>query len=193
MTTFTKYEDFIPHIFDELPQCPDSVMLRGIQSGVRKFAMDTEVFRETRTLDVVSGQTQYTILPQSESQNMRFLSVKIEDSEVEFDVDSSLESITLKDTPVENITDGMVVITVIKPTENATTADPTILSQYSDAIKAVSKYILHKSWGKNWSSIERANFDLREYLSLINTLKVEKVNEYKRRTNFIGAGRNTIR
>lgn len=183
---FKTYQDFYPYI--DVPDISDGEKLRNIQKAFRKFARDTEIFKEEITLDLEAGETDYYIVPLSDSSILRVVSVTangVEQSAAEFSLAADQSTLVFETAPIESVTDGLVVEIIILPDFDAEKQDESIMNTWAEAIISLTKYMIYKQSNKSYYNPNEEMVALGEYQEYYQMITHESVNSYISRSNVI--------
>lgn len=175
--SFKEFEDFIPEITDTVIEASDEDIVRCIQRAMRKIAFDTEYFFADYVVNIVAGQTEYTIYPQYDAKNYRVKSIELQGNGVNnnlYSLSQDGNTVTLVNIPPENITGGLEIKTALLPRLDCTVLDREQLDAWPEAVISLTKYLLHKQPNKPWSNSMEAQIQEEEYDSIVELMSQDR-------------------
>jgi hypothetical protein len=186
MDTIQKLADLYVLMYDELPGIDTYTLDQHLQQACRKFADDTEAFRETlAAIDIVAEQVDYTLTPSWDCRIKKILGVWLRSSTDVTNDDEGVQqaedyykfvrpnTLTLADDiePTTAVTDGLIVEVVLVPeiTQSGTNVvSIEFLNDYAEAIMSRAFYTLEMMRGRKWTDIQRADkFHGPNYLTAV--------------------------
>ena len=149
-------EDLIPRMTPELPGALKNAIIVELQKAARIFCEQTDAWRETvNDIDVVADQAEYSIPVVGDAFIHKILFVKIREVDSQsFDNISEMpwQSYELEEDekivfnegyiPTKNITDGMQIRVVKRPSFNAFELTDAFMDRYAEGIMAHAKATL---------------------------------------------------
>jgi len=163
---FGFYESYYPYITDTIVEASPDDILRAMQMAMRVYAVDTELFNEDYTLDLVEGQTIYELDSIYDAKNYRITSLSVNGTDLantQYSLSLSGRLLTLIDVAIENVTDGLLVSAVIKPDLTCIELDEDQMGVWAEAVISITKMTLHAQPRKPWSDPVEAAFQREEY------------------------------
>lgn len=160
------YESYYGYITDTIVEADEDDILRAMQMAMRIYAVDTEVFNEEFTLDLVSGQTTYTLDSIYDAKVYRISTVEVDGTEIantQFSISESGRILTLTEEPSDSVTDGLVVNAIIKPDLTCIELDEDQMETWAEAFIHLTKMTLHAQPKKPWSDPVEASYHRDEY------------------------------
>lgn len=190
----TAYSTLYALLRLELPRCPNTIILQGLQKAAREFCRETESWVETlASIDIEEEERFYALTTTFTATIVRIKELRINSENgvteglegavqnpelyefapatLKVELDRSIE-------PVEDITDALDVKIIIMPTMAATTIEQWFLSRYTESIVAWAFWSLMMMPNKRWTNATRAEFYLHEYNKGINKAGTENLLEY---------------
>jgi len=161
MASFAKFSAFYPYVIDTIIEASADDVLRATQLAVRQFATDTEWFNETYTVDLVAGQTTYSIESNYDARNLRVLSITINGqapTSTDYALAGNGRTVTLTNAPADNVTDGLVLTCVTMPDLDCDELDEDQMESMPEAIISLTKHILYRMPRKPWSDPIQSQF-----------------------------------
>jgi len=177
-TSFGQFEAFIPYINDTIVEANDQDIIRAMQMSMREITVDTEMFSETYTLDLVEGQTDYIAESIYSAKNYRVISIVSNGatlSNAQYSMSTSGRIIRLTTAAEDSVVGGLVIRTVIKPDLTCVELEEDQMELWPEAIFALTKKNLHAQPRKPWSDPLEASYqaDIYEgYVELISQGKI---------------------
>ena len=174
------YESFYPFITDTIVEASPDDILRAMQMSMRAFAVDTEFLKEEYTLNLVEGQTVYELDSTYEAKNYRVLDITVNGGAIsngQYTLSLSGRLLTLTDTPIENVTDGLVVNTVIRPDLTCDELDEDQMEAWAEAIISITKMTLHAQPRKPWSDPVEAGYQREEYDGYVELISQQNITQ----------------
>jgi len=176
-----QYTDMLPYVVNDLPGCPQPVIVQSLQQAGRKFCVDTEALREELTIDVVEDQTEYDLRPTQMTLVHRIFNVEYDGTDLKEDkyVLQEGDTLVLEDAPTEDITGGLVVTIVRRPMITSMILPVWFMERWSEAIMAGARAELMFQPMKPWSNPELGTYWDRQYKIGVAQAVREKFTEFK--------------
>lgn len=185
---------FHDQLLPELPGCSTAMVNRHLVDTARQFCTDTSAWRTTLTpINLVAAQAAYTLAPGvTDSEVVRLTKLtassallwldrdvtqfnsidkpKYDPNNPPFSLDGALQVITLEtaEIPAGNVTAGLTIDGVLKPTLTAATLPDFLLNTYSEALRFGTLSRLMMMAAKPWSAPAQAVGYGFEYQKLKN-------------------------
>jgi len=189
-----KLSDLIPYIAPYLPGCPTPLVLQNLRTVFNEFCDKSEAWRETLTIDVVDGQTEYELVPtvgdcivkrvvsvyRVDTFN-RFSSLQMDVTQYHFDGNTTL---TLYGTPAADATGGLTVVVSLRPRISDRTSEvyatDTFLERWWHGIVQGVFAALRIMPKRDWSDPALAQVNRADFSSAIALAIIENTAQYKR-------------
>lgn len=168
-----RLRDLLVDVLTDVPGATDPAALNALSRAAAEFCRKTEVFRKKLVLDIVADETDYDLVSGENARIHRVLSVKGKtDDDQEFtEMDPLYESeysieddsrIVFETAFSVDITDGLEVEAVLRPTMRNAELPEWIIDRYGEGIAGMAKVILLAQPGKPWSGLD-ASFAQYQY------------------------------
>jgi len=190
MSALTSVVELYPLLLPELPNCPTPLLLQVLQQTIRDFCVQSDLWRETLTMNVVADQADYTLAPtDTSSQVQRVVSVSISDVEqlqryITFNPTNS--EITLDDDiiPTAAETNGLDVVISLCPHIGypTTTFNAGMLNRWAEAFCMGAKARLMLMPQKDWSNGQLGMMYNQQFLTQVALARREVWTGYKNGT-----------
>lgn len=158
-----EFTDILNDMFLELPGCPEAMQKQSLRLAFREFCVKSEGFiLELSPIDVEDGVTDYNLITGCNCSIIRIKTVRYgteatDSNTTPLDPDqyglANEWTLTLKNEPTTDITDGLVVSVALRPKYNQ---DPDLpewfLERWGDFICMGAKSRLMMMTGKPWSN-----------------------------------------
>lgn len=178
-------DELIQLIYAELPNCPQVMQKQHLQRALIEFCKDSELLQETITRNVVADQATYYINSTYDASIHRLLSVKIDDRELDInDYELVNESeLRLDNAHTEDVTDGLVIKMVLRPTLNNGDTESSLpsifLDRYGHIIATKAKSSLMLIPRKPWSEPQTGAYYAEQYRIMLNESKINRGHQHK--------------
>ncbi len=179
-----RITDLLPYICNELPNCPEAVVLQHLRRSLSEFCRDTEAWQEELVaMALVADQTDYNLDTGWDANVHRIVWVKLNSSTNATDPNNYTLSedytLVLANAPATADADGLEVKIVLMPTPDCEDLPEWFMDRYNDALQAVTKYRLMMQKNKVWMDRELGIFYKKEYDKLVNLAKMENLWKYR--------------
>lgn len=167
-----------PYIQDTVVEASETDIERSMQMAVREFAVDTEIFSEVYTIDIVADQATYVLESIYKAKNYRIAIVAINGANLvnsQYTLSTSGRILTLIDIPSAAATGGLVLTTVLKPDLTCTQLDEDQMELWYEALISLTKGKLHAQPRKPWSDPVEASYQLGIYEGYVELVAQDRV------------------
>ena len=182
----TTFNGLLKLIRQDVPGCPNVLVIQHLQQAARKFCEKTEAWREKLpAINLVVDDVTYTLTPSYDCEIRRILKLWIRTADdvtnardgalqtydkYEYEPEGSVLILSDAIKPKTAVTSGLVVKVVLVPylttdvDSNAVQGgiSPTFLNSWAEPIVAYAKYTLMLSPKKSWSNPQLAGVFLNE-------------------------------
>lgn len=197
----TTFSSLLPAMKPQLPGCEENLILQHLQLAMREFCLETEAYIVERSFSGVADQKDYTISAPSNTEVLRIFEVRVrsedevtdsEDGTVQnhngYEYELLDENLKFQVAPFsEDITDGLVVETVLAPLEDYTgILDTAFLTRWSRGIQNGALFNLQSMPDVPWASPGKAGFNYLEFRKQIGYARREVSVQFTSRTLQMG-------
>jgi hypothetical protein len=190
MAAMTSVVDMYPLLMPELPGLPAPLLLQTIQQVIREFCVETDLWRESQTYNIVADEDEYTLTcTATGAEIQRIVEVKISDVVQELryiTYNPTTAKLTLDEEiiPTEAETSGLVVKVSLRTTNAypTTTWDAGMLNRWHPAICNGVKAFLMMNARADWGNPQLGMVYLQQYRTDIALARREVWHGYKNGT-----------
>lgn len=189
------WKDFIRFVQPDVPGCPKTTVVNAIRDSAIRFAELTRIWSKDSVLaDVIAGQATYSFAPGTDAAvvtvdyaeldgqvlapvtkndlnewtpNWR----SIEESRPTRFFMETPEAMRLVGTPTEDVSGGLLVDVVLKPSRVADSCPDFFLEDWAETIAAGAKASLQKTPAKPWTELSLSQLNHREFRRGVSTAR----------------------
>ncbi len=177
---FGFLSSFYPYVVDTVIEASPDDVLRATQRAVRGIARDTEYFTEEFTMDIVAGQTTYTLQSNYDAKPLRVVTIVVNSVTLgnnDYSITASGRTLTLTNTPSASITDGLVVNVTLLPNLDCMELDEDQMESWAEVVIAGSKLQLYMQPKKPWSDPMEAGMQKGLYEGYIEIMAQDRMTQ----------------
>ena len=177
----TDYEDYIPYILPEVIACPSPSIMDAVRSAAIEFCEQTHLWRNTsEATDITEGVSEYSFTPPDGAKVVTVVYAEISSTQLVATSVTTLDEqysgwrtltesvpsrffvkeegiITLVGEPSEDITGGLIVDVILKPSRASTSAPDFLFEDWVEVIAEGALARLQGVPGKLWSDRREAD------------------------------------
>ena len=205
-TSITAFSDLYPLMEPDLPACPEPFILQALKKTARKFASETDGWRQwLPSINIVAQQRDYLLTAPTDTEIRHVLKVclntadaiaagytgvPVHEKAYDYYAEASTRlgsaiaahtlSFSYQHIPSVSVTGGLDVAVSLLPVYNAATVvNADFLERWHEAIVGGAMYSLMTMPKRKWTDKQRALDFQKDYFRGINRLRRENIADYK--------------